>query len=488
MKKRVMTAGLVCALVAALALGGCAKSGDDTLLDPGNPVTVTLWHYYVGENQQAMESAVAEFNQTEGMEKGVFVETVAMGSIGELEEAVTNSAKGVINSSEMPDLFSSYPDKALEIDGMDMLCDLNEYFTEEEKQLYVQDFLEEGIFAEGRFLVAPIVKSTELLYVNETDWDAFAQDVGATDADLETWESIYDLSQQYYNWVDEKTPALWDGKGMIGIDSVANYVIIGNKQLGTDIIDASSGGVVLDEAALRRVFEVYYTGISMRYFDAVGKFRSDDIKAGDLIEYVGSSSSAAYFPTWIEKNNTQSDIDLVALRYPVFEGGEPYAIQQGAGMCIAKTTPEKQEGAAVFLKWFTAPQQNITFAMTTGYLPVQAQAYESGAFAAALEVLGGGEEDLQNVGKVYEIALSQITELNTYAAKPFAGSYDARSLFQSTLMEKADAGRGMADTLKAQGLTADAVIKGLDVDAKFDEWMTDLRSGLDALGISYSGG
>jgi multiple sugar transport system substrate-binding protein len=250
-KKRIIVPlVLVCVLIGAFFLGGCSKSGD-TLLDPKNPVTVTLWHYYVGENQQALEEAVADFNQTEGIEKGVFVEPVAMGSIAELEEAVTNSAKGVINSSEMPDIFSSYPDKALEIDNLGMLTDLNEYFTDEEKQLYVQDFLEEGLFDEGRLLVVPVVKSTELLYVNDTDWNAFAQDAGRANEQLATWESIYDVAKQYYDWVDEKTPEQWDGKGLIGIDSVANYVIIGNKQLGTAVISAEKDGVVINEDAMR---------------------------------------------------------------------------------------------------------------------------------------------------------------------------------------------------------------------------------------------
>ena len=175
MKKRsLLYIVLAFMLVFATACGGKKVDPTDSaaplassVLDPKNPVTITLWHYYVGENQQAIEAAVTEFNQTEGIEKGVIVEAVAKGSIAELEEAVTNSAKGIIGAEVMPDIFSSYPDKAMEIDELGKVCDLNAYFTEEEKNLYVADFLKDGMYSGGRFLLVPIVKSTELFYINK---------------------------------------------------------------------------------------------------------------------------------------------------------------------------------------------------------------------------------------------------------------------------------------------------------------------------------
>lgn len=479
-------------LVFATACGGGQSPTDSTapiassVLDPKNPVTITLWHYYVGENQQAIEAAVAEFNQTEGIEKGVIVEAVAKGSIAELEEAVTNSAKGIIGAEVMPDIFSSYPDKAMEIDELGKVCDLNAYFTTDEKNMYVADFLKDGIYSEGRFLLVPIVKSTELFYINKTQWAEFAQSEGLDDSALATWEDVYKTAQAYYLWSDSKTPDVaGDGKAFMGFDSVANFIIVGNKQLGIDVIDGEGQQATLDEAVLRQIFDIYCGGISLGYFDAVGKFRSDDIKSGELVSYVGSSSGAAYFPTWIDNNNTQEDIEFLALNYPAFEKGKSYAIQQGAGMCVANSTPEKQEGAALFLKWFTAKTQNIEFAMTTGYLPVQTEAYESEEFTTVLEELRKGDEAQQNVAAVYEIALKQITELNTYAAKPFAGSYDVRSTLQSTLMNAAELAKTEVDSLRAQGLADEEILTKLDMDARFTAWIADVKAKLDEANIAY---
>lgn len=495
MSKRssLLKSGIIAIVLATLLmLCACsAPAADDSkgvetgLLDPKNPVTVTLWHYYAGENQQALERAVSDFNQTEGIEKGIIVDAVAKGSISELEAEVTDSAKGVINAEPMPDIFSSYPDKAFEIDQLGLVCDLSNYFTDAEKEKYVPDFFADGVF-DNRFLLVPIVKSTELTYVNDTEWSAFKQDQNSTDEALSTWEGIYDTARAYYQWTDAQTPdTLWDGKAFMGYDSVANYIIIANKQMGVDVIDAEKKQVILDESALTKMFDIYCNGMALGYFDEVGKFRSDDIKAGDLTSYVGSSSGAAYFPTWIEEGNSRTEIDFLPLVYPTFEGGDSYAIQQGAGMCVSVSEPQKQEGAVLFLKWFTDVEQNIDFAMTTGYLPVQTEAYESESFETALNTLRQGEANQKNVASVYEIALHQITEANTYAVKPFEGSYDVRRLMQETLIESGEKAKEEAASLKQQGLSEEEILAQLDTKARFGEWLDQLKQGLDQLEISY---
>jgi len=484
MKRKLKVVCLVLSLF--ILLTGCSTEVK-SVLDPKNPVSITLWHYYVGDNKIALETAVDQFNKSVGSEKGVVVNAVAKGSIAELEKSVTDSAKGVINAEPMPDLFSSYPDKGLEIDKLGKLCDLNEYFSKDEQNLYVEEFLNDGKYDGERLLSIPIVKSTELLYVNATAWNEFSAATGVDKKNLATWEGVYAAAQSYYQWTDAQTPeTVWDGKSLMGVDSVANFIIIGSKQLGVEIIDGKNEKAVLNHGDLRKLFDVYYGGMSLGYLNAVGKFRSDDIKASDLIAYVGSSSGAAYFPTWIEKNNTQSSIEFLALTYPVFTGGIPTAIAQGAGMSVAKSTPEKQEGAALFLKWFTSEEQNIPFAMTTGYLPAETGAYTNTDFNASLESLASGEPSEKNVAAVYDIALNQIMESNTYASTPFNGSYNVRSVLEKSLTSMAESGRQSAAALKEQGMTETEILDTLDMNARFEEWLSSVRSQFDTLGISYS--
>lgn len=473
---------------ASTASAAGASTSNETSLDPDAPVTVTLWHYYTGENQQALDSAIDEFNQSVGRERGVIVEAVAMGNLGELEDAVTDSAKGVINSQEMPDVFSCYADKALELDELGALCDMSAYFTPDEQAQYVQGFIDDGIF-DGKLIVLPIVKSTELLYVNDTALQQYAADNPGTEPAqmLSTWQSLYELSKAYYEWTDAQTPDTpWDGKGFMGIDELANFLIISNRQLGVQILDGDTGTVNLDQAALKQIFEVYYPAMSLGYFDQVGRFCSDDVRTGDLAAYVGSSSSASYFPTSVEVDGTQEDISLLASPYPVFEGGSFSAVQQGAGMAVASTEPAKEEGACLFLKWFTDIPQNVPFAMSTGYLPVKSAAYESEEFDTALAELTSGETDAQNVGEVYTIALEAIVDNGTYAAKPFAGSYDVRSMLKDSLSSIAAVGKETAQPLKEQGQSEEQILAAIDTEARFGEWMDQVRAELDLMGVTYS--
>lgn len=181
---------------------------DGGVLDPENPVTLTIWHYYNGAYQAAFDKLVEEFNNSAGKDLGIYAE-------------------------EMPDLFSAYTDSALGLQKDGLLTDLNQYFTAEELDKYVDAYVQEGEFAgDGGLYVFPIAKSTEITMLNKTDWDKFAEEPGATLDDLSTVEGIAKVAEQYYDWTDAQTPDVPDdGKAFYGRDSMSNYFLIGMKQM-----------------------------------------------------------------------------------------------------------------------------------------------------------------------------------------------------------------------------------------------------------------
>ena len=79
-------AGLACSLFgtqdamavtgggALLALPlGCGKKQDSD--DPAEPVNLTVWVYYNGDQLESFNQLVAEFNDTTGREKGIIVDS-----------------------------------------------------------------------------------------------------------------------------------------------------------------------------------------------------------------------------------------------------------------------------------------------------------------------------------------------------------------------------------------------------------------------------
>ena len=99
--------------VLAVSLTGCGKKSP---LDPGDPVSLTIWHYYNGSQQAAFDALVEEFNDTTGREMGIYVQSFSQGSVPDLETAVRESISGKVGADAMPDIFSSYADTAYEVE------------------------------------------------------------------------------------------------------------------------------------------------------------------------------------------------------------------------------------------------------------------------------------------------------------------------------------------------------------------------------------
>ncbi len=470
-------------LTLLLSTTSCGSQESESALDPKKPVNVTLWHYYASESQIVFENLVQEFNSTIGIEKGVIISTVAKSSIKELESELTDSSQGVVTASAMPDIFTAYEDKLVELDALGKICDLTAYFSEEDIDKYVDDFI--SINDDGKLLSIPIVKSTEIMYLEKNQLDEFTKEINFDYSNLSTWEGYYDLSRQYYMWTDSKTPdVLWDGKSFMGLDSIPNYIMVGNKQLGIDTIDGANKNVVLDREVLKKVFDIYYTAKSIGYFGANAAFRSDDVKANTLVGYAGSTSGVSFFPTSIVAGDSILPSELLIKNYPVFEGGESYAIQQGANVAIAVSTPEKQEGAALFLKWITEPEQNLTFTMSSGYLPVEKSAFGDN-FDAKITEMSNGDQQQQNVAMAYEYSSDQILNRKTYATEVFEGSYSVRNILSDSLISISDEGKATCDNLKNTVTTEDELLKKLDVDGQFEVWLTRIENDLTKANISY---
>ncbi len=51
--------------------------------------------------------------------------------------------------------------------------------------------------------------------------------------------------EKYYNWTDAQTEAPDDGRALFGRDAMANYLLIGAKELGCTIFDVQNGKMTL---------------------------------------------------------------------------------------------------------------------------------------------------------------------------------------------------------------------------------------------------
>ncbi len=487
--KRKVTAGILTLTLLAACITGCGSDSNNgnsknakVKLDPDNPVSLTIWHYYNGMQQTTFDQLVEEFNSTVGKEQGIYVEERSLGSVGDLEQAITDSLNGEVGADPMPDIFSTYADTAYSVHKQGKLADLSEYFSEEEQEAYVDSYIQEGhLDGDDALYMLPVAKSTEVMMLNKTDWEPFAEATGTTLDELSTTEGITAVAEKYYNWTDSLTPDVPnDGKAFYGRDSMSNYFVIGMKQMGQDMFSVEDGKIVAntDKELIHRLWENYYVPYVKGYFDAYGKFRSDDVKTGNVIAYTGSTASTFYFPDSVETETDSYAIDYEVLSAPVMDGGENYRVQQGAGMAVTKSDEGHEYAASVFLKWFTQEEQNLRFVSASSYLPVLKEANSMDAVDSVIQ-----EDQIEMDDKTYSClnnVLNEFDQIKFYTSPTGENGYSKRKVLDYNLSDQAQADREAIQTAVAAGASREEELAKYTSEESFENWYQGFCDALSA--------
>lgn len=475
---------LVCACLLSFIITGCKSTPAKDQLSPKTPVTVELWHYYNGQTKSVFDALVTEFNNTIGEQKGVVVSASSQGDVNDLANAVLASATKEIGAEEMPHLFAAYSDNVFRIEQLGLIASVNDYFTKEELSEYRQDFLAEGVFGKTSTLkILPIAKSTENLFINKTDWDKFVAETNANIKDLSTWEGITKTAALYYDWSDKKTQMPNDGKAFTGIDSMANFMLLSVVQNGESIVTVKDEKptFTLSTKAAQKIWDNFYLPYISGHYAAIARFRSDDAKTGDIISYVGSTAGSVYFPRMITMGKDKEyPIECMILPYPYYEGTDPFAVQQGAGMAIVKSDKQHEQAAATFLKWFTDTEQNLKFSAPTGYLPVKNEALNYDLIKAKIDanIDANANPAVQASTKTTVEMLSTHT---LFGIAPYQGSFDVRTVCEKSLLAIANADLEEVKLGIKLGGDKGTVISKLNTPARFDEWYTSLQQEITAI-------
>lgn len=477
-KKITAMISAVC-IVSSLCTGcGESKSDKNYGLDAKKPTTVTIWHYYNGVQQEIFDNSIIEFNETVGREKGIVVEAYSKGSIDELSNSILASVRQDAGAEEPPDMFMAYSETAYSVDKLGSAVNLSEYFTEQDLKEYVDGYIEEGrISADGGLKIFPTAKSTEVMMLNLTDWEKFADTAGVSTDDLETWEDIVDTAEKYYEYTDNLTPDIEnDGKAFFGRDSVANYMLVGAKQLGAEFVTQKDGKFTLniDETAVRRLWDNYYVPYVKGYFTAQSRYRSDDAKIGEIIALICSTTGSAYFPDSVTIDDEYSyPIESLVMPVPNFEGTDPYLVQQGAGMVVTKSDQTSEYACTVFLKWFTEKERNVSFSVGSGYMPVKKDAND-------MEIIKSDETGTENSVLIdaLTVAVDEINEYNLYTAKPFDNTAETRNFIGDYIQETAQASHDEAYERIHSGEDREKVLEEYVSDKAFNEWYNEFSAGL----------
>ena len=107
-------------------------------------------------------------------------------------------------------------------------------------------------------------------------------------------------------------------------------------------------------------------------------YSNTQVMTGDVVCGLGSSAAILYYnDTVTYPDNTQEPMDLHVLPMPKTAGADDLMTQAGVGLCAYKTTAQKAEAAALFVRWLTEAERNLDFVAQTGYMPVRSDAFDA---------------------------------------------------------------------------------------------------------------
>ena len=339
------------------------------------PTTITVWHVYGGQVDSPLNDLIEQFNRTVGKEQQINVQVTSVSNTNTIHELVLAAANREPGATELPDLFISYPKTVMALPDDSILVDYKDYLSEEELSAFLPAFLEEGT-VNDRLVILPVAKSTEIMFINQTIFDRFSQATGVTLEDLDTWEGLFKAAEIYAQWTDEQTPDIpGDAKPMFVHDYYFNYFQVGTESMGEDFFQGEG-------LALGPAFQIAWEPLAKAALKGgvwlKGGYATEAIRTGDSIVSVASSASILYYSDVVTyPDNTSEDITLISRPCPVFENGDKLVMQRGAGFCLVRSTPEREQAAVSFLKWLTEPECNVAFVTRTGYMPVTRAAFEN---------------------------------------------------------------------------------------------------------------
>ncbi len=354
---------LLSGLMLLAPLVGCSEK---TLLDPKEPVTLTMWHVYGEQADSPMNRLIEEFNNTVGREHGVIINVSLMSSTAQIGEKLLTAQKGGVGSLDMPDLFFCHNNNAEEL-GADNLLNWNERFSEDELNGYVPEFIEDGT-VDGKLCVFPVSKSTHMLFISGTQFKRFSDAVGVSYEDLSTWDSFFDVAEKYYEYSG--------GKPFCAFDYPIRAMEFDTMQNGGGELYTSDGWYSLDNEAFKSSYIKFAEHIAKGHIIVSDLYSNTQVMTGEVIAGLGSSASILYYnDTVTYPDNTSEPMDLQVIAPPTSKDGELLVTQAGVGLCAYKTTEQKAEAAVLFARWLTESERNLEFCVKTGYMPVNKESF-----------------------------------------------------------------------------------------------------------------
>ena len=346
-------ATLTLATAATLSLAACGNNGkgDGESSDAGEIVTelkddttITFWHAMNGAQEEALTKLTDDFMADNPTIK---VELQNQSSYGDLQAKINSTLP---SPNDLPTISQAYPGWLWNAAEDEMLVDLKPYIDDEtigwQDQEAIRQPLLDGAKIDGTQYGIPFNKSTEMLFYNADMLNEYDVEVPTT------MEELKEASQKIYEESDGKVVGA-------GFDSLNNYYTIGMENKGVEFGE----DLDLESDESKEVINYYFEGIKEGYFRVAGsdQYLSTPFANEQVAMFVGSTAGEGYVAKDAEGK----------YEYGTAPRPEAINIQQGTDVYMFDSASSEERTAAfLYLKYLSAPDSQLEWAVQTGYMPI----------------------------------------------------------------------------------------------------------------------
>ncbi len=352
------------ALLAMSALTGCGSTSSEPTKNEDGLIEIDFWYSGGKTAVNVVQEIVDDFNASQSTYK---INTVTQADYGETYEKLQASIAG----NNQPDIALLNTDAARNLNDKGLLEDMSTMISEDEdfnEEDYLDVFMAQGI-ADDVVYALPAYGTTQIMYYNIALWE----DAGIDPTTIETWQDLEEAANtltvdgEVYGW-----EPMWGSPNLIDA-ALSN---------GAQLISDDGETVMINSEEWVEVWESFGTWI---HEDEIMKVNSggqgweywyntiDDVLQNRAAGYTGSSGD-------------QADLDFSivgAMEQPGFNDN-PSAPTADAlqYVMLEKSSDEEKEGVFEFMKFFTSPENQAKWSMSTGYVAVRESTQEVEEFKA----------------------------------------------------------------------------------------------------------
>jgi multiple sugar transport system substrate-binding protein len=422
----VATALLVLA-AGAFASGGAEGSQGKSLVAGVDPTgaSVVYWHQHTGSRDKGLQAMVAEFNASNPYK--VTVKSEYQGAYND----IYNKMITAIAAGNVPNLVVAYQNQAAGYQVAKALVDMDVYvqdakwgYTKAEQADFFEGFFLQDKSAQfgGMRLGFPPNRSAEVMYYNATWLKALGYSAPPKTPD------------EFYKVVKAARDPAKDRWGYSVRTDASNVFSLVAAQGGT-ILAKGGQGYQFNSPELKAAFDLfqkmYKEGIVKKIAEAYGD--QTDFTNYRVLFSMGSTSGLPYYEDGVKKGKDGPfDWSVAAIPYTT---AKPVVNVYGASVSIPKTTPEKQLGAWLFVKWFSEVPQQYRWLELSNYYPVR---------KSVAAMMG----DYLKQNPKFKDAWELLNASTTTAEPPFSGYDLVRDLASqafTAILDGADVSKTLAD-------------------------------------------